>query len=260
MYNLTEYFLYFMIYAFFGYIAEVVYVAICTKKITNRGFLYGPFVPIYGFGAIGIILSLSWAYNLNTWYSPIVVFVLGFLLTTLLEYFVSWGMEMIFHMRWWDYSDKFLNINGRVCLRNSTMFGILVVLVMYLLHPYAVIPFISLIESLGDMWFYFISLIIFILIMTDATFSTIKQVNISKIIKKLENMYLEMQKSINDAKEEASKKMESLKEYLASTRVVRSFKALERQYSTAKIKTRTNHLRLSLKEFINKVKDKFQGE
>jgi uncharacterized membrane protein len=61
MYNRCEYFLYFMIYAFFGYIPEVIYVAICTKKTTNRGYLYGPFVPIYGFGAVGIITALSWA-------------------------------------------------------------------------------------------------------------------------------------------------------------------------------------------------------
>lgn len=260
MYSLTEYFLYFMIYAFFGYIAEVLYVALCTKKITNRGFLYGPFVPIYGFGAIGIITALSWAYQLNTWYSPIIVFILGFLLTTLLEYFVSWAMEMIFHMRWWDYSDKFLNINGRVCLRNSTMFAILVVAVLYGLHPYVVIPFVDIIESLGNLWFYIISGIIFVLILTDATFSTIKQVNISKIIMKLEAMALELQKNLLDAKEEASKKMDNLKSYLASTKVVRAFKALERQYSSAKIKTRTNHLRLSLKEFMNKVKSKISGE
>lgn len=260
MYNICEYFLYFMIYAFFGYIAEVIYVAICTKKITNRGFLYGPFVPIYGFGAVGIITALSWAYRLDAWYSIFIVFILGFLLTSLLEYFVSWAMEMIFHMRWWDYSDKFLNINGRVCLRNSSMFAILVVLVLYVLHPYVIIPFVGLIASLGDLWFYIISGIVFALIMIDTVFSTIKQVNISKIIKKLESMALELQRSIMDAKEEATKKMESLKEYLASTRVVRSFKALERQYSSAKIKTRTNHLRLSLKDFMNKVKDKLSGE
>ena len=79
---LTKYFLYFIIYAFLGYIAEVIYVFICTKKITNRGYLYGPLVPIYGFGAIGILLSLSFIYNLNTWYSPILVFVAGFMMIT----------------------------------------------------------------------------------------------------------------------------------------------------------------------------------
>jgi uncharacterized membrane protein len=62
-------------------------------------------------------------------------------------------MEMIFHMRWWDYSDKLLNNKGRVCLRNSSMFAILVVSVLYVLHPYVIIPFVGLIASLGDLWF-----------------------------------------------------------------------------------------------------------
>lgn len=260
MYELSEYFLYFLIYAFFGYICEVVYVAICTKKITNRGFLYGPIVPIYGFGAIGIILALSWAYNLHGWYSPFIVFILGFLLTSFLEYFVSWIMEIIFHMRWWDYSDKFLNIQGRVCLRNSTMFGILVVAVLYALHPYLVNPLISSLSSLGNVWFYFVSGILFSLVIVDTVFSTIKQVNISKIIRKLESMAIQVQINLSDAKEEASKKMAALKEYFESTKVIRALRSIDLQYASAKIKTTTGHLKLSIQEFKNKIKDKLSGE
>lgn len=253
-------FLYFIIYAFLGYICEVVYVFLCTKKLSNRGYLYGPLVPIYGFGAIGIIYSLSWLYNLNYWFSPILAFVLGFLLTTALEYFVSWIMEMIFHMRWWDYSDKFLNINGRVCLRNSSMFGVLVVLVLYLIHPYLAIPFINLIASLGDLWFYIIFGVILVLVLTDSTLSTIKQVNISKILHKLENMAIAAQMELRARKEDAGKKLDSFKEYMSSTKVVRALRSIDLKYASAKIKTRTNHLRLSFVDFMNKVKDKIKGE
>ena len=253
-------FLYFIIYAFFGYICEVIYVFICTKKLSNRGYLYGPLVPIYGFGAIGIIYSLSWLYNINSWYAPIIAFVLGFLLTTLLEYFVSWIMELIFHMRWWDYSDKFLNINGRVCLRNSSMFGILVVIVLYLLHPYAVTPFINLIASLGDVWFYIIFGVVAVALLTDTTFSTIKQVNISKILRKLEAMAISVQNELKSKKDDAIKSLESFKEYLASTKVVRALRSIDLQYASAKVKTRTSHLRLSFIEFMGKIKDKIKGE
>lgn len=260
MHTLSEYFMYFIIYAFFGYICEVIYVAICTKKITNRGFLYGPLVPIYGFGAVGIILSLSWCYNLGEWYSIILVFVLGFLLTSILEYFVSWIMEIIFHMRWWDYSDKFLNIKGRVCLRNSSMFAILVLTVLYLLHPYVVIPFVNLISNLGDIWFYITAGILFLLIMTDTILSTIKQVNISKIVKRLEAMAIQISDSILNAKDEMSKRAIELKEFLESTKVVRAFRQIDLQYASAKIKTRKNKLKLSIQEFMNKIKEKLSGE
>lgn len=257
---ICQYFLYFMIYAFFGYICEVTYVAICTKKITNRGYLYGPVVPIYGYGAIGIILALSWAYELNQWYSIILVFVLGFLLTTLLEYFVSWIMELIFHMRWWDYSDKFLNIRGRVCLRNSSMFAILVLVVLYLLHPYVVVPFVNLIRGFGDLWFYLIVGIVFAINVVDTIFSTIKQVNISKIIKKLEAMAIQVSEGLSNAKEGMSKKALELKEYLESTRVVKAFRQMDMQYASLRIKTRTDQLKLSLQEFKNKIKEKISGE
>ena len=260
MHSLSEYFLFFVIYSFFGYICEVIYVSICTKRITNRGYLYGPIVPIYGFGAIGIIVSLSWAYDLNEWYSIPLVFLLGFLLTSILEYFVSWIMELIFHMRWWDYSDKFLNIKGRVCLRNSSMFGLLVVAVLYLLHPYVVIPFVSLISGFGNLWFYIISGILFILIMVDTVLSTIKQVNISKVIKKLETMANSISVGLQNAKDEMSKKALELKEYLESTKVVRAFRQIDLQYASAKIKTRTDKLKLSLQEFKNKIKEKISGE
>ena len=89
-----RYFFYLIIYSFLGYLCEVIYVAIRTKKITNRGFLYGPVVPIYGFGALIIILCLTPLYNLGMWYF---VFILGVILTSGLEYLTSYAMELIFH-------------------------------------------------------------------------------------------------------------------------------------------------------------------
>jgi uncharacterized membrane protein len=257
---LTKYFLYFIIYAFLGYIAEVIYVFICTKKITNRGYLYGPLVPIYGFGAIGILLSLSFIYNLNTWYSPILVFVAGFILTSLLEYIVSFFMELIFHMRWWDYSDKFLNINGRVCLRNSTMFAILVMLVMYLLHPFVVENLVSRIENFNLIFFYILSGILFTLVLTDSVLSTLKHVSIAKVFKKLEAMAATIGDSIVSKTLETKDKLDELKDYFSSNIVKRSFRFLDMKYASTKIKLKSEHLKVSLLDFKEKIKDKIQGE
>ena len=66
---------------------------------------------------------------------PILVFILGVIITSTLEYITSWVMEILFKTRWWDYSERFMNINGRVCLLNSTLFGIMSIVVVYVVHP-----------------------------------------------------------------------------------------------------------------------------
>ena len=124
------YFLYFIIYSFLGYICEVIYVGIITKHIGDRGFLFGPIVPIYGFGALLIIVSLNWAYNY--WY---LVIILGFLITTALEYLVSFFMELIFKRRWWDYSDRKFNINARINLATGIKFGLGSIFLLKILNP-----------------------------------------------------------------------------------------------------------------------------
>ena len=63
------------------------------------------------------------------------MFVLGVIITSALEYITSWVMEILFKTRWWDYSERFMNINGRVCLLNSTLFGIMSIVVVYIIHP-----------------------------------------------------------------------------------------------------------------------------
>lgn len=121
---------YFAIYSFLGWIGEIIYTFPERHKFYNRGFLYGPVCPIYGTGALAIIYGLKFVSNY-----PILVFLLGMIFATFIEYATSYLMEVVFKVRWWDYSNKFLNINGRVCLLNSVIFGIASVLVTYLIHP-----------------------------------------------------------------------------------------------------------------------------
>ena len=231
------YFLYFIIYSFLGYICEVIYVGIITKHIGDRGFLFGPIVPIYGFGALLIIVSLNWAYNY--WY---LVIILGFLITTALEYLVSFFMELIFKRRWWDYSDKFLNINGRVCLRNSIMFTILVVLVIYVLHPYVVEDIVDVIMN-KERLKYILFISIFLLFIVDTVISTVKHVKLTIIIYKLEQIR-------NFAEDELDKAIE----YIKNTKAYEKLTHLAKRFPGFRIKENKN--RFSIPELITKVKEK----
>ena len=128
--TLCTWFLYLVFYSFVGWLCETVYCSIGQRKLADRGFLNGPVCPIYGFGALGVVLLLRPVQQ-----SPVAVFVLGMVLTSALEYLTSYAMEKLFSAKWWDYSARRFNLNGRVCLRNSLPFGVMAVAMLYLLHP-----------------------------------------------------------------------------------------------------------------------------
>ncbi len=121
----------FFIYSVLGYFSEVIYCSVPQKRFVNRGFLYGPYLPIYGFGSLIVIILLDPFRDY-----PAVVFILAFLLTSCLEYFTSWLLEKLFSIKLWDYSKHRVNINGRVCLLNSTLFGIMGLVAEYLVQPF----------------------------------------------------------------------------------------------------------------------------
>ena len=125
-----EYTLYFFIYAFLGWVCEVIYCYILDRKLVNRGMLKGPICPIYGVGSIFIITLLK-----DFKQHVLVVFILGLLITSLIEYFSSFILEKVFQAQWWDYSQNPLNINGRVCMQNSILFGIMSVGLIKFIHP-----------------------------------------------------------------------------------------------------------------------------
>lgn len=122
----------FMIFSFAGWCAEVLYVGIFFEhKFVNRGFLHGPVCPIYGFGGLVILLLPKILYP--TW---IPLFLASMVLCTAVEYFISWLLEKMFHTLWWDYSHYKVNINGRVCLVNSLLFGLMGVAAVHFVIPY----------------------------------------------------------------------------------------------------------------------------
>ena len=132
MFNDVEvYVLLFFTYAIIGWVMEVTVKYIQYKRFINRGFLIGPYLPIYGCGGILITLFLKGYLN-----DPLALFAFGMIICTILEYITSFVMEKLFHARWWDYSNKKFNINGRVCLGTMIPFGLLGLLIMYVLNPF----------------------------------------------------------------------------------------------------------------------------
>ena len=129
--SLTMYFLLFMIYSCSGWILEVSCKLIEYKRFINRGFLIGPYCPIYGFGAVAITLLL-FRYS----YDPIVLFLMTVVTCVVLEYTTSLVMEKLFKARWWDYSKRKFNIDGRVCLGTTIPFGLFGVFLTYVSNPF----------------------------------------------------------------------------------------------------------------------------
>lgn len=125
------YFLLFIIYSFIGWLLELAFSFFELKKIVNRGFLIGPYCPIYGAGCLLLVLLLSKYTD-----EPLVLFALSIIVCSVLEYVTSWLMEKIFKLRWWDYSNMKFNINGRICLETMVPFGIIGVIVVKYVNPF----------------------------------------------------------------------------------------------------------------------------
>lgn len=203
-----NYFVYFIIYSFIGWVYESIFRTITHKKIINSGFLNGPLIPIYGFGAV-IIIFLFFDDNL----SLIPLFLSAIVVTTILEYVTSYVMEKIFQARWWDYSDKPFNVNGRVYLLGAVVFGAFSVILVKYVHP----DIISFVSSININLIYFFSSIIFLLLIFDFIYTSISILNLDKKINELDrNIKLYTKKDIissSDVKKYIKYKLESDIEY-----------------------------------------------
>ncbi len=120
----------FIIYSFVGWLMETILVSTQSKEFVNRGFMNGPFCPIYGTGALTVYLFLTPIKS-----NIILVIVFGGIFATIIEYVTSAIMEKIFNAKWWDYSDKKFNLNGRICLSISICWGFLSAFMLYVLQP-----------------------------------------------------------------------------------------------------------------------------
>lgn len=128
----------FSFYSLIGWILETVFKSIRENKFINSGFLSGPFCPIYGFGAMLILLSikiLDGVFMIKPLPSLFSNFIIAIIITTLLEYYVGVILEKLFKCKWWDYSNEPFNIKGRVCLKYSIFWGMLACIFIVVIHP-----------------------------------------------------------------------------------------------------------------------------
>ena len=216
--DLQMMFLLFIIYSFLGWALEVCYVSIKNKKLTARGFFIGPYCPIYGTGALLMTLLLE-KYSEDIF----ILFFMSCILGAILEYFTSYLMEKIFKTRWWDYSDKKYNVNGRICLENIIVFGILGVLMIKFLNPF----FENILSIMPDILYNVLTISLLIIFMADLIVSF----NIISNIKRVD---------LSDAKdstEEVTKKvMEVLRQRsILNKRLVNAFPNLKIDFSRFKI-------------------------
>lgn len=175
-YNIAQWFIFFVIYCFAGWCWETSYVSIREKKLTNRGFLAGPYIPIYGSGAI-IILFFTLPVKNNL----ILVFIIGMIAASLLEYFTGAVMEAIFKVKYWDYSNDFLNINGYICLKASVTWGVFSVLMIKFVHK----PVEKLVLSLSQTFVWVMAVILVVVMATDTVISVKTAINLKIILERI---------------------------------------------------------------------------
>lgn len=164
----------FMFYSIVGWVLEVIYSAIIDHKFVNRGFLIGPYCPIYGFGCLMITVFL-W----NNTQDFAGVFLKSVFICSILEYFTSYLLEKIFKYRWWDYSNKKYNINGRICLETMIPFGLGACLIARVINPFLFKVFGLMNNTFSTILF----IILFVIIIIDTLFSNIFVYKISKVQK-----------------------------------------------------------------------------
>ena len=171
-----KYFLLFIIYSFTGWTMEMIVTAIENKKIVDRGFLIGPYCPIYGWGGVLMTIFLTRFQN-----NIIVLFLMAIVICGMLEYITSYIMEKIFKARWWDYSNKKINLHGRICVDTLIPFGILGTFIICVANPF----FMYMINNIPNTLLIVITILLFIIFVIDTVVSITITFNLRGTIKRI---------------------------------------------------------------------------
>lgn len=195
--QLLELATYFIIYSFLGWVLESIFRSFCEKKIINTGFLIGPICPIYGCGAIIMILFLK-----NFSNSKILLFIMSIVFLSLWEYIVGVILEKLFKTKYWDYSDHKVNYKGRICLTNSIAWGFLGIFFIDFIHPFIV----NILKNVDILYLKIIVPILLILILADAIISIIKTKNIKGTLEKVEKLNEQIKEKLAEIKKQNQEK------------------------------------------------------
>ena len=175
----------FFLYGCIGWGVEVVYAAIKEHKLVNRGFLCGPICPIYGFGMVGLVYSVSLIPMPSSGsMSAVAIFFIGMILTTAIELVGGWALFKVYRIRWWDYSNMKFNLGGYICPQFSLLWGLGSVLLMVVVHPLLSKPSAA-IPTLVLIW---LDVIFGGLFLADLIVSAIQAVGFSKQLARIDEL------------------------------------------------------------------------
>ncbi len=194
---LEKLYILFWIYAIAGYLMEVIRVLLSKHKFVNRGFLLGPYCPIYGVG--GVLLSLISGYTKE----PLIVFLISIVICSIVEYLASYILELIYKVRWWDYSNKPFNVNGRICLTYTIAFGVLGMIIVCYLNPILI----GFIDSFNIYFRHILVIIMMIITTLDIIITSTILFDIRSTVTNYKNKTLNIFK---DSTEEISKKVRNI--------------------------------------------------
>ena len=254
IYNLEIYFIMFIIFSVAGWIMECTLGVIEKDKFVNRGFLIGPYCPIYGVGVVsGTLLLTRFSDNI------VLLFFLATIVCGSLEYLTSYLMEKIFKARWWDYSKKKFNINGRICLETLIPFGIISVLILSFVNPW-ILEKLYMIPKNALNWLVIILAIVFIV---DCVISFNIISRFKNLSKQEKDNTEEIAKKVRETAEAAIEKLTSEKELLirkmniSRFRLANNIKYTRKKY-TIKIKNHQVTLIGTFKARIQGIDDKIK--
>ena len=207
--TVAEYFLWFILYSVCGWIMETVLYAVRRKQAVKRGFLFGPLCPIYG---VGMILCMLLFYDRID--NVFLLFLVGTVTCTALEYVTHFVLEKLFHSTWWDYSNKKFNVKGRICLQNSLLFGVGVVLIVRFFQPWMILWT----AKIPDTVLYWIVFVLYTVLIVDLTTTIASLKNTVEILKHLQGVINEhMQKGIDETDAYFNELADRIKESAALT-------------------------------------------
>lgn len=205
-YTIIQWMLFFYIYCFLGWCVESSIVSYSQKRWVNRGYLTLPMLPIYGSGAI-VVLFVS----LPVRDSIILVYFFGMIAATILEYITGWAMESILKVKYWDYTGKFGNVKGRICLKSSLFWGVLSIFMTYIIHN----PIEKFVLSLPIFILNFSVTVISVMFLVDFIISTKKAIDFRNMLEymartreKIEDLYKELEEKGKALKESLEDKIE----------------------------------------------------
>lgn len=228
-YNYYNLFLLFFVYSFLGYIVESISVSLMEKKVVwNRGFLVGPYIPIFGIGAMTMILTLQ-KYKDDI----VALFIMSMVVCLTIEYLCSLVAEKIFKLRWWNYSDKLFNINGRICLQNGILFGIGGVLIVKYVNTWIE----NLILLLPNFLMVTLSIILTIIFVSDTILSLHTVIKFNSSFKRY---------SADNTQEVKKKILEELQRNFLLNRLVKAF---------PNAKDKRDHYKQLRNEYIKRMKE-----